>query len=392
VLTLIMDSLRYWVQEMHVDGFRFDLAAALAREFYEVDRLSAFFDTIHQDPIISTVKLIAEPWDVGDGGYHVGNFPVLWAEWNGKYRDCVRRYWKGDDSQVGELAARLTGSSDLYENDGRRPTASINFITAHDGFTLEDLVSYNTKHNLDNGEENRDGTDEHDSWNCGVEGPTDDPDVIELRERQKRNFLATLMLSQGIPMLAGGDEIGRTQRGNNNSYCQDNELSWYDWNLDNRKRALLDFTRGIIALRQRHPSLHRRKWFQGRRIRGSEVKDLTWFRADGGEMSDEEWDSGWVKTLGMRIGGDALGEVDEHGKPVTDDTLLLMLNAFHDPVPFVLPDAAPAGGRWKVLLDTHSSPGREFPPDGEQAEISASEEYMLAGRSLVLLRHVPRTA
>ena len=389
VLKLIMDSLRYWVQEMHVDGFRFDLAAALARGLYEVDHLSAFFDTIHQDPIISSVKLIAEPWDIGDGGYQVGNFPVLWTEWNGKYRDCVRKYWKGDDSQVAELAARLTGSSDLYENDGRRPTASVNFVTAHDGFTLNDLVSYNDKHNLANGEENRDGANDNESWNCGEEGPTDDPEILELREQQKRNFLATLMLSQGIPMLLGGDEIGRTQQGNNNAYCQDNEISWYDWNLDERRLALLDFTRKVIALRQQHPSLHRRKWFQGRRIRGSEVKDLTWFRADGGEMSDEEWDSGWVKTLGMRIGGDALGELDDNGKPVTDDTLLLLINAFHEPVPFVVPDAAPAGGRWVVVLDTQAEVGQELPSKGQRPDVSAGEEFILAGRSLVVLRHVP---
>ena len=389
VLKLIMDSLRYWVQDMHVDGFRFDLAAALARGFYEVDHLSAFFDTIHQDPVISTVKLIAEPWDVGNGGYQVGNFPVLWAEWNGKYRDGVRRYWKGDDSQVGELAARLTGSSDLYQGDGRKPTASVNFVTAHDGFTLNDLVSYNDKHNLANGEENRDGANDNESWNCGVEGPTDDPEIIELRERQKRNFLATLLLSQGIPMLLGGDELGRTQHGNNNAYCQDNAISWYNWKLDDEQQALLDFTRKVIALRQEHPSLRRRKWFQGRRIRGSEVKDLTWFRADGGEMSDEEWDSGWVKTLGMRIGGDALGDVDENGQPVTDDTLLLLLNAYHEPVPFVVPDAAPSGGCWKVLLDTQAGPGRELPPEGQQPGVPAGEEYVLSGRSLVVMRHVP---
>jgi len=390
VLKLVMDSLRYWVQEMHVDGFRFDLAAALARGLYEVDHLSAFFDTIHQDPVIATVKLIAEPWDVGDGGYQVGNFPVLWAEWNGKYRDCVRRYWKGDDSQVAELAARLTGSSDLYQNDGRRPTSSVNFITAHDGFTLEDLVSYNDKHNLENGEENRDGTDNNDSWNCGAEGPTENVDILHLRGRQKRNLLATLMFSEGIPMLLGGDEIGRTQLGNNNAYCQDNEISWYDWNLDDRQRALLEFTRRVIAIRKAHPSLHRRKWFQGRRIRGSEVKDLMWLRADGGEMSDEEWDSGWLKTLGMRIGGDALGEVDDHGTPIVDDTLLLLLNAFHEPVPFVLPDAAPSGGRWKVIIDTQTEPGEVEQSDEDQPEIPSGEEYLLGGRSLVMMRHVPR--
>ncbi|MGZ3665095.1 MAG: glycogen debranching protein GlgX [Ktedonobacterales bacterium] len=389
VLKLIMDSLRYWVQEMHVDGFRFDLAAALARGMHEVDHLSAFFDIIHQDPIISTTKLIAEPWDVGDGGYQVGNFPVLWAEWNGKYRDSVRRYWKGDEGQLAEFAGRLTGSSDLYQDDGRRPYSSINFVTAHDGFTLHDLVSYNEKHNEANGEENRDGANDNYSWNCGVEGPTDDAEIIELRERQKRNFVATLMLSQGVPMLSGGDELGRTQQGNNNAYCQDNDLSWYDWNLDDQRRAMLNFTRRMIALRQAHPSLQRRKFFQGRSIRGSEVKDITWLGPDGVEVSDELWDAGWVRILGMRIGGDALGEVDEHGIPVEDDTLLILMNAHAEPSPFVLPDGGPQGGRWQVLVDTQTPPDPDPAKEPEKPMLQPGDEYLLDGRSLVVLRYVP---
>src|SRR5579883_2664530 len=294
VLKLIMDNLRYWILDMHVDGFRFDLAATLARELHDVDRLSAFFDIIHQDPVISQVKLIAEPWDVGEGGYQVGKFPVLWAEWNGKYRDTVRRYWKSDEGQLSDLGYRLTGSSDLYQRDGRRPSASINFVTAHDGFTLHDLVSYNEKHNEANGEENRDGTNENYSWNMGVEGETDDPVVNELRDRQKRNMLATLLLSQGVPMICGGDEIDRTQKGNNNAYCQDNCLSWFDWKLTDRAESLLRFTRKLIALRRKHPNLRRRKFYQDRAIRGAESKDILWLRPDGEEMTDEEWNSGWV--------------------------------------------------------------------------------------------------
>src|SRR6478609_6126140 len=286
VLQLIMDSLRYWVLEMHVDGFRFDLASTLARELHDVDRLSAFFDIIHQDPVLSQVKLIAEPWDLGEGGYQVGNFPAGWAEWNGRYRDAIRRYWKGDGGQVAEVAYRLSGSSDLYEGGGRRPHASINFVTAHDGFPLHDLVSYNQKHNEANGEDNRDGTDDNLSWNCGVEGPTTKPSVVALRERQKRNMLATLLLSQGVPMLCGGDEMGRTQHGNNNAYCQDSEISWVDWTLNKPQQALLTFTRSLIALRQKHPVFRRRRFFQGRRIRGAEVKDLYWLRPDGKEMTD----------------------------------------------------------------------------------------------------------
>jgi glycogen operon protein len=351
VLQLIMDSLRYWITDMHVDGFRFDLASTLARELRDVDRLGAFFDIIHQDPIISQVKLIAEPWDLGEGGYQVGNFPVLWTEWNGKYRDTVRRFWKGEGGQVAELASRLAGSSDLYEQTGRRPHASINFVTCHDGFTLQDLVSYNDKHNEANGEDNRDGCNHNDSWNCGAEGPTDDPGVNRLRERQRRNFMATLMVSQGVPMICGGDEFGRTQRGNNNAYCQDNELNWFDWEFAKDQRQFLEFTRRLIAFRKRHPVLQRRTFFQGRRIRGSEIKDIAWFSSSGREMTDEEWWADHVRSMGMRLSGDAIEETDEHGRPIVDDTLLILLNAHHEAVPFVLP-AHRAGTRWIMVLDT----------------------------------------
>jgi glycogen operon protein len=336
-LQLLMDSLRYWVLDMHVDGFRFDLASALARELHEVDRLGAFFDIIHQDPVLSQVKLIAEPWDLGEGGYQVGNFPLLWAEWNGEYRDTVRRFWRGDDDQVGALAYRLTGSGDLYERGGRRPYASINFITAHDGFTLHDLVSYNDKHNDANGEQNRDGHNENLSWNCGEEGPTNDPAILALRAQQQRNFLAALLLSQGVPMLQAGDEIGRTQQGNNNTYCQDNEISWVDWRLDRPRRDLLEFTRAVIKVFHDHPVLRRRKFSQGRHIRGSEVKDLAWFRPDGKEMTDEDWNNPLVRCLGLRLAGDAMEEVDARGNRVVDDTLLILLNAHHESVAFIPP-------------------------------------------------------
>jgi len=353
VLQLIMDSLRYWVTEMHVDGFRFDLASTLARELHEVDRLGAFFDIIQQDPVISQVKLIAEPWDLGEGGYQVGNFPVLWTEWNGKYRDSIRRFWKGEGRQVAELATRLAGSSDLYEHGGRRPHASINFITCHDGFTLQDLVSYNEKHNEANGEDNRDGSNDNISWNCGVEGTTDRPDIIALRERQKRNFMATLLFSQGVPMICGGDEIGRTQQGNNNAYCQDNEINWYNWNLGKGQKELLEFTQNAIKIRKAHSVLMRRKFFHGRYIRGSEIKDISWFSPDGREMTDEEWSAESVRYLGVRLAGNALDEVDELGQPVAGDTLLILLNADHEPVPFVLP-AHKKGTRWVLILDTTS--------------------------------------
>src|SRR6185369_9804373 len=337
VLRLIMDSLRYWVQACHVDGFRFDLASALAREFYDVDRLSAFFDIIHQDPLLSQVKLIAEPWDLGEGGYQVGNFPVLWAEWNGLYRDTVRRYWKGDGGQVGGLAYRLTGSSDLYGRNGRKPYASINFVTAHDGFTLRDLVSYNEKHNEANRENNQDGNNDNLSWNCGAEGPTDDPAITALRMRQIRNFLATLLLSQGVPMLLAGDEIGHTQSGNNNAYCQDNEISWLDWDLDKPRQELLDFSRYLIGIFRDQPALRRRHFFQGRKIRGSEVKDLTWFRLDGKEMTEDDWNNSETRCFVLRLAGDAIEELDDRGNRLVGDTILIVLNAHYEPLPFVLP-------------------------------------------------------
>jgi isoamylase len=379
-LQFIMDSLRYWIQEMHVDGFRFDLASALARELDDVDRLGSFFDIIQQDPVISQAKLIAEPWDLGEGGYQVGNFPVLWAEWNGIYRDTVRAYWKGDEGQAGGLAYRLTGSSDLYGRGGRRPYASINFVTAHDGFTLHDLVSYNDKHNEANGEGNRDGHDHNLSWNGGVEGPTDDPEIIELRERRKRNFLATLLISQGVPMLCGGDEIARTQQGNNNAYCQDNEISWLDWKLDRRRRDLLSFTRSLIALRHRHPVLRRRQFFHGRRILGSELKDLSWFRPDGREMTDEDWNNPHTRCFGLRLAGDAIEEVDARGERVVDDTLLILMNAYHEGVPFVLP-AHQRGVRWEALVDTRA-------PDGRPSSrvLRPGKTYDLGARSLAILK------
>lgn len=384
-LQLIMDSLRYWVLEMHVDGFRFDLASALARELHEVDRLSAFFDILHQDPVLSQVKLIAEPWDVGEGGYQVGNFPVGWAEWNGKYRDSIRRYVKGDGGQVAELAYRLTGSSDLYEGSGRRPFASVNFVTAHDGFTLHDLVSHNSKHNEANREDNRDGTDDNLSWNCGTEGPTSDPAVTELRERQKRNLVALLLLSQGVPMISGGDEISRTQQGNNNAYCQDNEISWYDWKVDQAKRDLLSFVRDMIAFRKQHPVLRRRRFFQGRRLRGSMVKDLAWFRPDGKEMSDQDWDAGYVRSLALRLAGDAIAETDEKGRPIIDDTLLILLNAHHRPLTFTLP-AHKRGVRWQPLLDTSST---SFHPEKARL-IRGGKHYEIQARSLAILRLLPQ--
>ncbi len=383
VLQLIMDSLRYWVLEMHVDGFRFDLASALARELHEVDRLAAFFDIIHQDPVLSQVKLIAEPWDVGEGGYQVGNFPVLWAEWNGKYRDTVRRFWRGDEGQADELCYRLTGSCDLYQAQGRSPYASINYVAAHDGFTLHDLVSYNEKHNDDNPRGNEGGSDQNLSWNCGAEGPTDAPEVNALRERQKRNFLATLFLSQGVPMLLAGDEIGRSQQGNNNAYCQDNGISWVDWDIDDTRRDLLEFTRFVIELFHNHPVLRRRHFFQGRKIRGAEIKDLTWFRPDGEEMTDDDWKNSETRCLGLRLAGNAIDERDEEGEPVEDDTLLVLLNAFWEPLTFTLPANGNEASRWEVVLDTRDNRGRmEMEPQ------SSGHGYDLEARSLVLLREV----
>jgi glycogen operon protein len=350
-LQLIMDSLRYWVTEMHVDGFRFDLASTLGRESSEVDRLSSFFDIIHQDPVLSEVKLIAEPWDIGPGGYQVGNFPVIWSEWNGKYRDCVRRFWKGNGGTVGELATRLAGSSDLFGDDGRRPSASVNFITAHDGFTLRDLVSYNQKHNEANGEENRDGSNDNESWNCGVEGPSDEPEIKALRARQQRNFLATLLLSQGLPMLLAGDEFGQTQSGNNNAYCQDSALAWLNWNLSNDQQAQLTFTRNLMHLRKTQPVFRRRNFFQGRPIYGMEIKDLYWIKADGNEMSEFDWNSGHCCSIGMVLPGDQITEAGEEGERIVGDSFAILLNASHEPLPFRL-GARRRDLRWKCILDT----------------------------------------
>jgi len=351
VLQLIMDSLRYWVLEMHVDGFRFDLASALARELHEVDRLGAFFDIIHQDPVLSQVKLIAEPWDLGEGGYQVGNFPPGWTEWNGRYRDTVRDYWRADGRVIGELATRLTGSSDLYESDGRRPVASINFVTCHDGFTLRDLVSYERKHNEANGEDNRDGEEHNRSWNCGVEGPTDDRAINVLRARQQRNLLATLLLSQGVPMLLAGDEIGRTQKGNNNAYAQDNEISWLDWDLAPEQRTLLAFVRRLTRLRRRHPLFRRRHFFQGRPIKGSGAKDILWLAPDGAEMDAEAWSQENARALGVVLNGSGIQDTDTRGRPIHDDSFLLLINAGHESLGFVLPPP-PGRGQWHADLDT----------------------------------------
>jgi len=378
VLQLIMDSLRYWVLEMHVDGFRFDLASALARELHEVDKLGAFFDIIHQDPVLSQVKLIAEPWDLGEGGYQVGNFPVLWTEWNGRYRDAVRRFWRGDGGTVAELATRLCGSSDLYEQTGRKPYASINFVTCHDGFTLRDLVSYNHKHNEANGDDNRDGEEHNLSWNCGVEGPTDDPQINALRMRQMRNFMATLFLSQGVPMIRAGDELCHTQQGNNNAYCQDNEISWLDWDLDEERKQFLEFVRRLVRLKLTEPVLHRRRFLQGRAIRGSGVKDIVWLEPSGKEMSDEAWQADFVRCLGLLLAGDCIDEVDEYGEPIVGDTLLILLNAHHEPIKFTLP-AAGADAQWQLLIDTTWGwNGTELYPAGYQ--------YDLNGRSVVVLK------
>jgi isoamylase len=380
VLQLIMDSLRYWILEMHVDGFRFDLASTLARELHDVDRLSAFFDIIQQDPMISQVKLIAEPWDIGEGGYQVGQFPPLWLEWNGKYRDCVRDYWRGEDQTLGEFAYRFTGSSDLYEMTGRKPYASINFVTAHDGFTLNDLVSYNEKHNEANGEESRDGESHNRSWNCGAEGPTEDPEVTKLRDRQKRNFLATLFLSQGIPMLLGGDEIGRSQNGNNNGYCQDNEISWFDW--ESADKDLLEFTRQLIQLRKEHPVFHRRRWFQGRPIHGAQVTDIGWFTSDGSEMRQEDWNGGFAKALGIFLNGEGIQSPDSRGERVVDESFYVLFNAHHEPLQFTLPKRD-WGDEWVVVLDTDRST-----PKAEEQRQKAGQEVLVESRSLKVLRRV----
>jgi len=379
-----MDSLRYWIQEMHVDGFRFDLAAALARELHDVDRLSAFFDLIQQDPVVSQVKLIAEPWDVGEGGYHVGNFPPLWSEWNGKYRDTVRDYWRGQDATLGEFAYRFTGSADLYAETGRRPYASVNFVTAHDGFTLKDLVSYNEKHNEANGEENRDGEGHNRSWNCGAEGPTNDDTINALRAKQQRNFLTTLLLSQGVPMISGGDEIGRSQKGNNNAYCQDNELSWFDW--ENLDEPLLNLTRNLIALRRKHRIFARRRWFQGRPLHGTGVKDIAWFTPQAKEMSEEDWKAGFAKSLGVFLNGDAIASTDMYGDRVTDDSFYFIFNAHHEPLQFTMPEAS-FGQNWLKLIDTNDPPRRRDRRKAQQ-EVPAGGKIEVAPRSLILLQKI----
>jgi glycogen operon protein len=382
-LQLIMDSLRYWILDMHVDGFRFDLAAALARELHDVDRLAAFFDLVQQDPVVSQVKLIAEPWDVGQGGYQVGKFPPLWTEWNGKYRDTVRDFWRGRPATLPEFASRLTGSSDLYETSGRRPVASVNFVTCHDGFTLRDLVSYDRKHNEANGDANRDGSDDNRSWNCGAEGPSDDPAVNELRARQARNFLATLFCSQGVPMLLAGDEMGRTQLGNNNAYCQDNEMSWVDWEAAGKQQELIDFACTLSQLRRAHPVFRRRRFFSGLAApsgnEGAGVQDIAWLTPAGQQMTDGDWHAGFARSLGVLLNGDAITEPGPRGDPVRDQSFLLLFNANREPVTFVVP-SAPRGDGWEVLVDTAAAPG------GAGPAFLAERSVELAGRSIMILR------
>lgn len=378
VLKLIMDSLRYWFTEMHVDGFRFDLAATLARELHEVDRLGSFFDIIHQDPIISQAKLIAEPWDIGEGGYQVGKFPPGWAEWNGKYRDCIRDYWRGADSMLAEFAQRFTGSSDLYKNDYRLPTASINFVTAHDGFTLNDLVSYNEKHNEANGENNNDGESNNGSWNCGAEGDSDDEAIDQLREKQKRNFLTTLFLSQGVPMLVAGDELSRTQNGNNNAYCQDNEISWVDWSKADNE--LISFTQQLIHFRHKHPSFRRRRWFQGQPIKGVGVEDIGWFQPDGSEMSEEHWNQDFAKSMAVFLNGQGIHSVGPKGEQVTDDSFYIIFNAHHEPLEFKLPSRK-YGSNWMKVIDTSIA---AITDDTEA--YSAKDTIIAESRSIIVLR------
>jgi len=381
-LQLVMDSLRYWVLEMHVDGFRFDLAVSLTRNHGGFNKLHPFFEIIQQDPVLSRVKLIAEPWDVGVGGYQVGNFPAPWSEWNGKYRDAARGFWKGDEGRIGEMGYRLTGSPDLYQHNGRRPSAGINFVTSHDGFTLNDLVSYKEKHNELNGDGNNDGDNNNLSWNCGVEGPTDDPQINALRERQRRNFLTTLFLSQGVPMLLGGDEWGRTQKGINNAYCQDNEISWFDWRHDEKQNQFLEFTRKLIWFREAHPVFRRPKFFQGRRIRGSEIRDVMWFNPGGSEMSDKEWASPFVRCVGMLLSGDTVDVVNFEGEPIRDDTFLLLINAHNEAIPFVLPGQENL--EWALILDT-------MDPNGflaEPGKFASGEDVDLRGRACCLLQLV----
>jgi len=383
VLQLIMDSLRYWVLEMHVDGFRFDLASTLARQFHEVDRLSAFFDLVQQDPVISQVKLIAEPWDVGEGGYQVGNFPPLWTEWNGKYRDTVRDYWRGEPSALPEFASRLTGSADLYQEDGRRPIASINFVTAHDGFTLTDLVSYNEKHNDANGEGNNDGESHNRSWNCGVEGPTDDLEILTMRERQKRNMLTTLFLSQGVPMLLHGDELGRTQGGNNNAYCQDNPIAWIDWADARDNWSLTEFAATVSKLRREHPVFRRRRFFQGDPTRGSESElgDIAWFTPAGEHMSGDDWQSGYARSVTVFLNGEAIAEPDKRGSAIKDDSFLLLFHAHSEDQAFTIPAEA-YGERWEVVLDTAA------PLIDDRPSVKAGEAVSVEARSILVLRRV----
>jgi isoamylase len=389
VLQLIMDSLRYWVTEMHVDGFRFDLASSLARQFHEVDRLSAFFDLVQQDPVVSQVKLIAEPWDVGDGGYQVGNFPPLWTEWNGKYRDTVRDYWRGEPGTLGDFASRLSGSSDLYEHSGRKPIASINFVTAHDGFTMRDLVSYNEKHNEANGEGNNDGESHNRSWNCGVEGETDDPAIQALRARQQRNLLTTLLLSQGVPMVLHGDEIGRTQRGNNNVYCQDNELSWMDWDLATWQRELLAFAKRVVALRNDHPVFRRRRFFAGDVTRDdAEIADIVWFNPSGKHMEDSDW--GESKALMVFLNGEGIPEPGRRGEPVVDDSFLIAFNAGDTGLPFTIPDEVYGEG-WVVVLDTHDDTAGSVSYFDDVPPLLPGLEFRVADHSVVVLRR-PRSS
>jgi glycogen operon protein len=383
VLQLIMDSLRYWVLEMHVDGFRFDLASSLARQFHEVDRLSAFFDLVHQDPVVSQAKLIAEPWDIGADGYLVGGFPPLWTEWNGKYRDTVRDYWRGEPATLAEFASRLTGSADLYEDDGRKPFASINFVTAHDGFTLHDLVSYNQKHNEANGEGGNDGESNNRSWNCGVEGETDDLEVVALREQQKRNFLTTLFLSQGVPMLLHGDEIGRTQRGNNNVYAQDNELSWIDWERARDFDVLSEFISRLTTLRQQHPVFRRRRHFQGRVVKGSQIQDIGWFTPAGEWMSEDDWESGFAKSVAVFLNGQGIREPDLRGEPIVDDSFFLLFNGHDGPIEFTLPDIG-AGERWDVAVDT-AAPMLD---EAESRAVKTGEPVEVDARSVLVLQRV----
>jgi isoamylase len=379
VIQMIMDSLRYWVQEMHVDGFRFDLASTLARELWEVDHLSSFFEVIQQDPVISQVKLIAEPWDLGNGGYQVGNFPVLWGEWNGRYRDSIRRFWRGDESQVAEMAYRLTGSSDLYQENGRSPHASINFVTCHDGFTLRDLVSYNSKHNEANKEANADGTNDNISWNMGEEGDTENPAIVSLRKRQMKNFLSTLFLSQGVPMILGGDEIARTQRGNNNAYCQDNEISWINWNLDADQTELLEFTRRLISFRKEHPVFRRRKFFQGRKLFGAS-KDITWLQPNGQEMTEQAWNESKIHTVGMILSGDSMDEFEPGGSRIADDTFLILLNASGDSANFKLPKTAE---KWEIVLQTSSTELKE-----KERAARSGDQFRLGERSVVVMKRI----